>query len=80
MLQIFEHFGLFVHLFLSPIYQVSYDEKMGRWSNTSVFELVKDPWLPYVYFGIILMLLGTLGLFLLAKKDIYETKQNKKNA
>ncbi len=51
------------------IYQVSYNEKMGRWSNMSVFELVKDPWLPYVYFGIVLMLLGSLGLFLLAKKN-----------
>ncbi len=48
------------------IYQLSYDERMGRWSNMSVFELVKDPWLPYVYFGIILMLLGSLGLFLMA--------------
>lgn len=56
------------------IYQVSYDEKMGRWSNMSVFELVKDPWLPYVYFGIILMLLGALGLFLLAKEDKYRTE------
>ncbi len=59
------------------IYQVSYDEKMGRWSNVSVFELVKDPWLPYVYFGIILMLLGSLGLFLLAKKEEPEIKSIK---
>lgn len=51
------------------IYQLSYNEKMGRWSNMSVFELVKDPWLPYVYMGIFMMLAGSLGLFLLAKKQ-----------
>ena len=50
------------------IYQLSYDENMGRWSTISVFELVKDPWLPYVYLGIILMLIGALGLFFRAKK------------
>ncbi len=51
------------------IYQLSYDEVMGRWSNISIFELVKDPWLPYVYSGIILMLIGAVGLFLTAKKE-----------
>ena len=28
------------------IYQLSYDETKGRWSDVSVFELVRDPWLP----------------------------------
>ncbi len=51
------------------IYQLSYDETMGRWSNISIFELVKDPWLPYVYTGIILMLIGAVGLFIIAKKQ-----------
>lgn len=50
------------------IYQLSYDETMGRWSNISIFELVKDPWLPYVYFGIALMLIGAVSLFLIAKR------------
>lgn len=45
------------------IYQVSYDSVMGRWSETSVFELVRDPWLPAVYAGIIMMLLGAVCLF-----------------
>ncbi|MCF0203446.1 MAG: cytochrome c biogenesis protein ResB, partial [Bacteroidaceae bacterium] len=45
------------------IYQLSYDESMGRWSSTSVFELVRDPWLPLVYTGIILMLIGAVGMF-----------------
>ena len=30
------------------IYQLSYDETKGRWSDISVFELVRDPWLPVV--------------------------------
>ena len=45
------------------VYQVSYDESLGRWSDTSVFELVRDPWLPVVYTGIILMLAGAVLLF-----------------
>lgn len=50
------------------IYQIGYDEKMGRWSNMSIIELVKDPWLPIVYAGIFMMLAGAIGLFLFAKK------------
>jgi hypothetical protein len=49
------------------IYQLSYDETKGRWSNVSVFELVRDPWLPYVYIGIGMMILGAVGLFTTAK-------------
>lgn len=46
------------------IYQLSYDEALGRWSDVSIFELVKDPWLPAVYCGIALMLVGAVLLFL----------------
>ncbi|MCF0185128.1 MAG: cytochrome c biogenesis protein ResB [Bacteroidaceae bacterium] len=45
------------------IYQLSYDESMGRWSNLSVFELVSDPWLPLVYTGIFMMLAGAAWMF-----------------
>jgi len=48
------------------IYQLSYDETKGKWSRTSIFELVKDPWLPVVYAGILMMLLGSVCLFILA--------------
>ncbi|PIE88327.1 MAG: hypothetical protein CSA04_02490 [Bacteroidetes bacterium] len=51
------------------IYQLSYDETMGRWSDISIFELVKDPWLPYVYIGIVFMLIGAIGLFIVAQKE-----------
>ncbi len=42
------------------IYQTGYDENMGRWSETSIFELVRDPWLPIVYVGIFMMIAGAL--------------------
>ena len=49
------------------IYQLSYDEAMGRWSETSTFELVKDPWLPAVYVGIYLLLAGAILTFITAQ-------------
>jgi hypothetical protein len=45
------------------LYQLSYDEHLGKWSTTSVIEAVKDPWLPVVYTGIIMMLAGSVYLF-----------------
>lgn len=50
------------------IYQLSYDETKGRWSDVSIFELVRDPWLPFVYMGIIMMMLGAICLFVNAQK------------
>lgn len=55
------------------IYQLSYNEQMGKWSTLSVFELVSDPWLPVVYIGILFLAIGALGMFFTAsgasKKD-----------
>jgi len=48
------------------IYQLSYDVVRGKWSRHSVFELVRDPWLPLVYTGICMMLVGALFLFISA--------------
>ena len=45
------------------IYQYGYDTQMGAQSTTSILELVSDPWLPAVYTGIYLMLLGALLMF-----------------
>ena len=56
------------------IYQTGYDEKMGRWSTSSTIELVRDPWLPVVYTGIFMILLGTLYL-LWTGKGRTNTKQ-----
>ncbi|MFD0761513.1 cytochrome c biogenesis protein ResB [Lutibacter aestuarii] len=50
------------------IYQLSYDEKMGKWSNLSVLELVKDPWLPVIYIGIFMMIAGAIYMFWVGNK------------
>jgi hypothetical protein len=45
------------------IYQYSYDSSRGKYSDTSVFELVYDPWLKVVYIGIFMLLSGAIFLF-----------------
>lgn len=60
------------------IYQLSYDETKGRWSDTSIFELVRDPWLPFVYTGIIMMMLGAVCLLINAPKGRDKMQGNKK--
>ena len=50
------------------IYQYGYDNDAGKASNYSSFELVYDPWLNAVYFGIILCALGSLCLFWIGNK------------
>jgi len=50
------------------IYQYGYDTERGMMSQTSILELVSDPWLPLVYTGIFMMLLGALCLFFTARK------------
>ncbi len=52
------------------IYQLSYDESKGKWSRMSVFELVRDPWIPFVYAGIGLMIVGAVSLFIMAPGKI----------
>ena len=41
-----------------------YDTQIGAMSQTSILELVSDPWLPLVYTGIYMMLAGALCMFL----------------
>lgn len=50
------------------IYQLSYDQSRGKYSKTSVFELVRDPWLWVVYAGIIMLLAGSFYLFIVGPK------------
>jgi len=45
------------------IYQYGYDTEMGAQSHISILELVSDPWLPFVYVGIYMMLGGAVCLF-----------------
>ena len=44
------------------IYQYGYDTQMGAQSQISILELVSDPWLPWVYAGIYMMLAGAVLL------------------
>ena len=46
------------------IYQYGYDTQMGAMSTTSILELVSDPWLPFVYTGIMMMIAGAISMFL----------------
>jgi len=46
------------------IYQYGYDTQAGAQSSISILELVSDPWLPYVYIGIFMMLGGGLLMFI----------------
>ena len=50
------------------IYQLNYNTQKGRWSEISILELVSDPWLPFVYTGIYMMLLGAVLMFILAQR------------
>lgn len=50
------------------IYQYSYDDSMGKYADTSVFELVKDPWLKVVYTGIFMLMAGAIFLFITGPK------------
>ena len=53
------------------VYQLSYDQSKGKWSDISVLEVIRDPWLPVVYAGIFLLLAGALYIFWIGK-DIKE--------
>lgn len=50
------------------VYQTSYDERKGKWSEISIVEIVKDPWLPFVYVGLFLMIFGSLYLIWFGRK------------
>lgn len=50
------------------IYQYSYDDSKGKYSDISIFELVRDPWLKVVYIGIFMLLAGALFLFIAGPK------------
>jgi len=51
------------------IYQYSYDDSKGKWSDVSIFELVSDRWIFLVYAGILMMLAGAVCLiFFMAPK------------
>lgn len=50
------------------IYQYGYDTDKGPYSKMSIFELVTDPWMPWVYAGIYMMMAGALGMMFFGSK------------
>lgn len=50
------------------LYQLSYDERLGKWSRLSVIEAIRDPWLPVIYIGIFMVIAGAVYLFTIGKK------------
>jgi hypothetical protein len=50
------------------LYQSGYNSQMGKWSDLSIVELVRDPWLPVVYTGIFILMAGALYMFWLGKE------------
>lgn len=50
------------------IYQLNYDTSRGKWSEVSVLQLVKDPWLPAVYAGILMLAVGAVWIIFSAHK------------
>ena len=61
------------------LYQTSYNEQMGKWSNYSVIEAGKDPWLPVVYGGIFLLIAGALYLFWLGSMTSKKEEEENHN-
>ena len=65
------------------IYQNGYDTKMGASSRISILELVRDPWLPAVYIGIFMMLVGAFFMIfsnIPLKKTIKVVRSHPKKA
>lgn len=56
------------------LYQLSYDERLGKWSRLSVIEAIRDPWLVVIYIGIFMVIGGSLYLFTIGKKPEEELK------
>jgi hypothetical protein len=50
------------------LYQMSYNQAMGKWSQLSVLEIVRDPWLPLVYAGFFMLFAGAVYIFWIGKE------------
>ncbi len=50
------------------LYQLGYNKAMGKWSDISVIELVRDPWLLVVYTGVFMLVAGAAFMFWQGKK------------
>ena len=61
------------------IYQYGYDTQMGPMSQTSILELISDPWLPAVYIGIYLMLASAVCMLLSGLRRKTSVRWNTRN-
>ena len=65
------------------IYQYGYDTQMGAMSQYSILELISDPWLPLVYTGIYMMLVGAVLMMLRAipwRQGVQQARKHPKTA
>lgn len=51
------------------IYQFSYDQAAGKHSKYTVLELIRDPWLPVIYFALGMMTIGAIYLGWMANQE-----------
>ena len=56
------------------IYQYDYDQSMGADCDVSIFELVRDPWMPVVYTGIYMLLAGAVMMFIMSQRRKEESQ------
>ena len=54
------------------LYQLSYDENLGKYSKLSVIEAIKDPWIPIIYIGVFMVILGALYIFWIGRNPKIE--------
>ena len=59
------------------IYQQSYDSRMGRWSNISVLECVKDGWYTPIHIAMWMILVGGVYMFIRGWKKSSDRKEDK---
>jgi len=50
------------------IYIVDFNEQKGKWSNSTIIELINDGWQPFVYLGLGMMIVGSFFVFWRGKK------------
>jgi hypothetical protein len=59
------------------IYQQSYDSRMGRWSDISVLECVKDGWYTPIHIAMWMILVGGVYMFIRGWKRSNDRKEDK---
>ena len=56
------------------LYQSGYDNEKGKWSQISIIQAVRDPWLPVVFGGIYILLAGAVMMFWLGNRKREEAR------